>query len=865
MFDRQLLLIDTDRSFEDSLRRHLATHRVAVHAAGDAATGARLARELMPDLVVVAVELPKREGFATYNKLRKTVGDKVPIAIVTASVPAADLEQHRELASGADAYLDRRALNATDLAAALAGLLRAHEVSSEEEVTLDMEDAEPTRVVSIHELASAPVADLVDGAVGDPIGNPLAGLDDAEADAAFAAISSGSAPKSRPFSFEDRLTTQVRALGGAADELGLDELPPERVESTELRNAPVNPGKVGNLVALEQENAKLRHDLDAARAATGAPVSREKDFKHLRDLIAQKDRDADELRDELEHREQDIKSGRDKVKLLTQKQKEHETSLLETEEQLVETRASLGQTTAERAAGLEREKGLRTRIDAGLQEIKLAHEEATGLKRRHVAAAQAAGEELDTERLAHERSRAGAAERIAALEAQSTAELEALDGQRQAQLAGQRRELEEQRMVALADAERERDTRLAERDTRLAERDMRLAERDMRLAERERQHAEATGERERQHAEATGERERQHAEATGESERQHAEATRALERHHAEATGESERQHAEATRALDERHTAARVALESAHAHERAESSAAQAAATARTADEHDTALRTAEERRRSEQREATARHDAALTALAQRREDDLGAQASDHAARSEADRSTFTAALAAQQAAGEDHETRALADSERRRVHELAALDDRRTQELSAADERRAHELGRLTAGHDAEQTERAAVHAQTAATLRGEITGLEQSLADANAQVTALGEQVATRDRDLVRYEEAYARAKSAIADRDAALAEASEQRAARDARLVELRADIADLEVQKTAAEEQVLRAHHRVRTDAALVHRAKQALAVALTVLDETGESATEVSDTPIVDVPVLGGDDDVEAR
>ncbi|MSP17043.1 MAG: response regulator, partial [Myxococcales bacterium] len=454
MFDRQLLLIDTDRSFEDSLRRHLATHRVAVHAAGDAATGARLARELMPDLVVVAVELPKREGFATYNKLRKTVGDKVPIAIVTASVPAADLEQHRELASGADAYLDRRALNATDLAAALAGLLRAHEVSSEEEVTLDMEDAEPTRVVSIHELASAPVADLVDGAVGDPIGNPLAGLDDAEADAAFAAISSGSAPKSRPFSFEDRLTTQVRALGGAADELGLDELPPERVESTELRNAPVNPGKVGNLVALEQENAKLRHDLDAARAATGAPVSREKDFKHLRDLIAQKDRDADELRDELEHREQDIKSGRDKVKLLTQKQKEHETSLLETEEQLVETRASLGQTTAERAAGLEREKGLRTRIDAGLQEIKLAHEEATGLKRRHVAAAQAAGEELDTERLAHERSRAGAAERIAALEAQSTAELEALDGQRQAQLAGQRRELEEQRMVALADAER---------------------------------------------------------------------------------------------------------------------------------------------------------------------------------------------------------------------------------------------------------------------------------------------------------------------------------------------------------------------------------------------------------------------------
>ena len=818
MFDRQLLLIDTDRSFEDSLRRHLATHRVGVHAAGDAATGARLARELMPDLVVVAVELPKREGFATFNKLRKTVGDKVPIAIVTASVPAADLEQHRELASGADAYLDRRALNATDLAAALAGLLRAHEVSSEEEVTLDMEEAEPTRVVSIHDLAGAPVAELVDGAVGDPIGNPLAELDDAEADAAFAAISSGSAPKSRPFSFEDRLATQVRVLGGAADELGLDELPPERVESTELRNAPFNPGNVGNLVALEQENAKLRHDLDAARAGTGAPVSREKDFKHLRDLIAQKDRDADELRDELEHREQDIKSGRDKVKLLTQKQKEHETSLLETEEQLVETRASLGQTTAEGAAGLEREKGLRTRIDAGQQELKLAHEEATGLKRRHLAAAQAAGEELDTERLAHERSRAGAAERIAALEAQSTAELEALDGQRQAQLAGQRRELEEQRMVALADAERERDTRLAERDTR--------------LAESERQHAEATGER---------------------------------ERHHAEATGERERQHAEATRALDERHTAARVALESAHAHERAESSAAQAAATARTADEHDTALRTAEERRRSEQREATARHDAALTALAQRREDDLGAQASDHAARSDADRSTFTAALAAQQAAGEDHETRALDDSERRRVHELAALDDRRTQELSAADERRAHELGRLTAGHDAEQTERAAVHAQTAAALRGEITGLEQSLADANAQVTAFGEQVATRDRDLVRYEEAYARAKSAIADRDAALAEASEQRAARDARLVEFRADIADLEVQKTAAEEQVLRAHHRVRTNAALVHRAKQALAVALTVLDETGESVTEFSDTPIVDVPVLGDDDDVEAR
>ena len=58
-----------------------------------------------------------------------------------------------------------------------------------------------------------------------------------------------------------------------------------------------------------------------------------------------------------------------------------------------------------------------------------------------------------------------------------------------------------------------------------------------------------------------------------------------------------------------------------------------------------------------------------------------------------------------------------------------------------------------------------------------------------------------------------------------------------AERDQRLTELRAELDELEQQNAAYQEQVLKAYQKIKADEAMVARAKKAMAIALTVLDD----------------------------
>ena len=56
----------------------------------------------------------------------------------------------------------------------------------------------------------------------------------------------------------------------------------------------------------------------------------------------------------------------------------------------------------------------------------------------------------------------------------------------------------------------------------------------------------------------------------------------------------------------------------------------------------------------------------------------------------------------------------------------------------------------------------------------------------------------------------------------------------------RLAELRKEIETLETENASYQEQVLRAYQKIKTDEAMVARAKKAMAIALTVLDDQGQ-------------------------
>ena len=64
--------------------------------------------------------------------------------------------------------------------------------------------------------------------------------------------------------------------------------------------------------------------------------------------------------------------------------------------------------------------------------------------------------------------------------------------------------------------------------------------------------------------------------------------------------------------------------------------------------------------------------------------------------------------------------------------------------------------------------------------------------------------------------------------------------------DVRIDALKTEIEDLEGQNAGYQEQVLKAYRKIKADEASIDRAKKALAIALTLLDETASPATDAA-------------------
>ncbi|HEX7703666.1 MAG TPA: response regulator, partial [Kofleriaceae bacterium] len=87
--NRRVLLIDSDPAFRDTLTRELARYKVVVMTEADADRALALANADSPALIVLCIEEPdKKAGFRVFEKCKKGTLSKVPIILVTGSVPA---------------------------------------------------------------------------------------------------------------------------------------------------------------------------------------------------------------------------------------------------------------------------------------------------------------------------------------------------------------------------------------------------------------------------------------------------------------------------------------------------------------------------------------------------------------------------------------------------------------------------------------------------------------------------------------------------------------------------------------------------------------------------------------------------------
>lgn len=129
-----IAIVEDDESVRRSLTLNFELEGFTVVAAGDGEEGIRLVEETKPDLIILDVMMPKKDGLQTCKELRNA-GVSTPLILLTARSTEVDKVLGLEL--GADDYL-AKPFGMLELIARVKALLRRTQVSSEvDEVRFD--------------------------------------------------------------------------------------------------------------------------------------------------------------------------------------------------------------------------------------------------------------------------------------------------------------------------------------------------------------------------------------------------------------------------------------------------------------------------------------------------------------------------------------------------------------------------------------------------------------------------------------------------------------------------------------------------------------------------------------------------------
>ena len=252
MAEHYALIVDEDASFRDRLARLLALVGIElIQASGEDELISLLGRR-RPVVVVLAVDLPDKEGFFLFSRVKR-VQRNVPVVMTTSTVPRADLKMHEKLRVHADHYIAKTELSDAELFDAVAA------VAGQERAFADVAgvgDAEDER-----EEKAAPSQDT------DP-------------------IEESSPPPDLDAKLVERLDEET--VGILAE---IDAESTVIVDSISAEKGELSPERLAELEAdVERLAAELEH---ARRDARSSPFSSE--FLSLREVASGKDKEIQEL------------------------------------------------------------------------------------------------------------------------------------------------------------------------------------------------------------------------------------------------------------------------------------------------------------------------------------------------------------------------------------------------------------------------------------------------------------------------------------------------------------------------------------------------------------------------------------------
>ena len=538
---------------------------------------------------------------------------------------------------------------------------------------------------------------------------------------------------------------------------------------------------------LEKERQRLERDLADAKAradkaAAGAPLSKEREFLNLRETITRKDKDLRELKDEMGKKDRAILDAKEELRALEGKAGELDEKILAMERELIESHEKIDALGNDKEKALEREKQLKARLSDSQAEVKKTYDEVEAWKARQA------------------KSEADAKAAVAAVAA-ANADREAAARQAAADLAA-----EKQRAAEAARAAEERTTQTAarlkqEKEQALAQAQ---AEREAHLSEAARRHDEALA--------AAAEQKQADLEALA---AEHRAATEALAAEHAAVVEAQALDHAAALGAQMDEHAVAVQAQAAAH----------QAAAQAQ-ADQHAGALTRAKQEHASTLAQAKQEHASTLAATRQEHADAVAALEAQHAAavaEHEGALAQTQSQHAATLAATEAEHARVLEEAVAAHGAELAGLKQAHAAALAELQNRYTDEKTGMAERHKRAVADLTEEHKTAATALQGEIASRDRDLEKARGRIEELARDVAqSRDR-ATELEKTLEELHAIVAERDGSIAS--------------LEKSLEDLKHENAGYQDQVVRAYNKLKTDEKIAEKARKAMAVALTLLDE----------------------------
>lgn len=141
---------------------------------------------------------------------------------------------------------------------------------------------------------------------------------------------------------------------------------------------------MARIESLESERQTMRKEMDEARERYNqtASFSKEREFLGLREVINKKEKDILDLRDDMDAKERLMLDHKDKIRELERARRDLEEKTLGFEKSLVAANEKVAELLMDKDKSVEREKGLKARLDDAHEEIRKSHDEVEGLRKR---------------------------------------------------------------------------------------------------------------------------------------------------------------------------------------------------------------------------------------------------------------------------------------------------------------------------------------------------------------------------------------------------------------------------------------------------------------------------------------------------